>query len=54
MIQLSQMMISVLNRALKTGDPYKVMVCKEMLNFVNGYKIYGGYFNSHHKSSDLL
>lgn len=56
MVQLSDMMVNVIQNALanKTKNPYRFVVCNEINKFVNGYKLYGGYFGSHLKSSKLL
>lgn len=54
MIQLSNMMIKVLEDARKMKNPNFIAVGKEINKFVNGYKLYGGYFGSHCKSSKLL
>jgi len=54
MIQLSNMMIQVISEARKIKNPNKIVVGREINRFVNGYKLYGGYFGSHCKSSKLL
>lgn len=54
MIQLSEMMLKVIEESRKTKNPNRVMLGRELNKFVNGYKLYGGYFGSHCKSSKLL
>jgi hypothetical protein len=54
MIQLSSMMIKLIEDCRKIKNPNKIMLGKELNKFANGYKLYGGYFGSHSKSSNLL
>lgn len=54
MIQLSNMMIQVISEARKIKNPNKIAVGREINKFVSGYKLYGGYFGMHCKSSKLL
>lgn len=54
MIQLSNMMTKVIEDCRKMRNPNKIMLGKEINKFANGYKLYGGYFGAHSKSSSLL